>query len=98
MGEVADVRSGESKSTLKPTWFDYLTANYGLSTLWTAVIYCFGVSLTFMKFWRRKYEQVERSPNHVQGSDLRQTRRYRIYVSLFDEFMRRIIPGNVRKD
>jgi hypothetical protein len=54
MGEVADVRSGESKSSLKPTWFDYLTANYGLSTLWAAVIYCFGVSLTLMKFWRGK--------------------------------------------
>jgi hypothetical protein len=53
-GEVADVRSGESKSTLKPTWFDYLTTNHGLSTLWAAVLYCFGVSLTVMRFWRWK--------------------------------------------
>lgn len=52
-GEVADVRSGESNSTLKPTLFDYLTANHGLSTLWASVFYCFGVLLTFLKFWRR---------------------------------------------
>lgn len=54
IGKVADVRSGESKSTLKPAWFDYLTANYGLSTLWAAVTYCFGVSLIVLKFWRGK--------------------------------------------
>jgi hypothetical protein len=50
-GEVADVRSDESDSTLKPTYFEYLTVNQGLPALWGAVIYCFGLFIVVKKWW-----------------------------------------------
>ena len=55
-GSVADITSGESdgNATLMPTWFDWLTANHGLSTLWAAGLYSFGLVLTLLRWWRPK--------------------------------------------
>ena len=51
-GEVTNVRSGESYSTLKPTYFEYLTVNQGLPALWGAVLYCFGLLIVVIRWWR----------------------------------------------
>jgi hypothetical protein len=53
-GTVNDVKSGETKTfrTLMPTWFEWLTANHGLITLWSASIYLFGLALAVLRWWR----------------------------------------------
>jgi hypothetical protein len=53
-GTVSDVKSGESMTfrTLMPTWFEWLTANHGLVTLWSASIYLFGLALAVLRWWR----------------------------------------------
>ncbi len=53
-GDVADLTSGESDSTLKPTCFEYIMTNHSLPSFWGAIIYCFGLFLAFSRWWSSK--------------------------------------------
>jgi hypothetical protein len=42
-----------ASNSLMPTWFEWLTANHGLATLWVSGLYCGGIVLGFLRWWRR---------------------------------------------
>jgi hypothetical protein len=52
-GIVDDVRTGEDdgRSTLMPTWYEWLKATGGLSTLLAAAVYFFGLALALVRWW-----------------------------------------------
>ena len=35
-----------------PSWLEYLKSNHGLSLLWSAVIYVFGIAAGIYRWWR----------------------------------------------
>jgi hypothetical protein len=46
-----DIGAGESRRSIMPTWFEWLTANHGLSALWAAGLYSFGLVLAVYRWW-----------------------------------------------
>jgi hypothetical protein len=55
-GEVAGMASGSTDAprNLMPTWLDWLAANHGVSLLWGAALYGFGLIMALLKWWRRE--------------------------------------------
>ena len=53
-GTVRGMRSGWGKnpSSLMPTWLEWLRARHGLSLLWAATLYLFGVITAILRWWR----------------------------------------------
>jgi hypothetical protein len=52
-GIVDDVRTGEDdgKSSLMPTWYEWLKATHGLFALSGAALYLFGLALALVRWW-----------------------------------------------
>ena len=53
-GNVEDITVGwgERPRSLMPSWLEYLKSNHGLSLLWSAVIYVFGIAAGIYRWWR----------------------------------------------
>lgn len=49
-GQVRDVLAGAGRS-LMPTWLDWLQAQHGLSLLWGATLYTFGILMGALRWW-----------------------------------------------
>ena len=55
-GDVVGMASGSADPprSLMPTWLDWLAANHGVSLLWGAALWGFGLVMALLKWWRRE--------------------------------------------